>query len=258
LAIGYWFFYEANNWRDFQPTGNNHQGDWEGLTILFDAADDGRVPPAPTRIALSQHLQYYPELVRLLLERIPDEDPQMAEDLAERVVDVLSGGEVAEWDSPTVQRMGNHPVLYSAPGSHSTYFDSGPHYYLCGATDRPSGDGITILPPSTTASDLGVNASAVLPCTVVVLPHLSEITPDDPFAWLRFPGRWGKNDDTSDGALGEAGSDDLFCALLAALSLGNDGLYGPAYRRIVFGGATDVGLQWLDPHAWADLMSDYP
>lgn len=258
LAIGYWFFYAANDWKSFQPAGNDHQGDWEGLAILFDAPDETRVPPAPTRIALSQHLQYYPELIRLLLERIPDEDPQMAEELAQRVVDVLSGGEVAEWDSPTVQRSGNHPVLYVAPGSHATYFDPGPHNYICGARDEPSGDGIAILPPSVTGSDLGLSVSGVLACTVTALPHLSDITPESPFAWLRFPGRWGRNDDTSVGALGNPSSDDLFCTLLAALSLGNDGLYGPAYRRMVFGGATDVGFQWLDPHGWADQTSTLP
>jgi hypothetical protein len=86
LAVQYWFFYYFNQLNDL------HEGDWEGMQVVFDDASTAAeaLAQGPTRIALFQH----------------------------------AGGERADWDDAKVQKDGDHPVVYSGAGGHATYYDN--------------------------------------------------------------------------------------------------------------------------------------
>jgi hypothetical protein len=84
LVVQYWFFYYFNQFNDI------HEGDWEGMQIAFDADTPGEaLDQGPSEIALFQH----------------------------------GGGERADWDDTKVQKEDEHPVVYSAAGSHATFYD---------------------------------------------------------------------------------------------------------------------------------------
>lgn len=90
LAVQYWFFYYYNRYN------NLHEGDWEGIQILFDVGTvDEALRTEPTSIGYSQHF----------------------------------GGEIAQWDGTKLERQdGSHPVVYPAVGSHASFF--APALYL--------------------------------------------------------------------------------------------------------------------------------
>jgi hypothetical protein len=95
LALQYWFFYVFN---DFN---NTHEGDWEMVQLLFDAADaTDALRRAPTVVGYSQH----------------------------------EGAERADWGTEKLELVGGtHPVVYPAAGSHANYFDAALHLGRSGA-----------------------------------------------------------------------------------------------------------------------------
>jgi hypothetical protein len=84
LALQYWFFYVFN---DFN---NLHEGDWEMVQLVFDAADAAEaLSEDPVEIGYSSH----------------------------------EGAERAAWDDDKLERVdGTHPVVYPAAGSHANKF----------------------------------------------------------------------------------------------------------------------------------------
>jgi hypothetical protein len=89
LALQYWLFYAYN---DFN---NKHEGDWEWIQLVFDAADAAEaLREEPLRVGLSQH----------------------------------ESAEQAAWGDPKLERVGARPVVYPAAGSHANYFE--PALYL--------------------------------------------------------------------------------------------------------------------------------
>lgn len=85
LALQYWFYYVFNDWN------NKHEGDWEMIQLVFDAAsaaDALRRPPA--EVGYSQH----------------------------------AGAQRASWEGPEVERRGTHPIVYPGSGSHANYYRS--------------------------------------------------------------------------------------------------------------------------------------
>ncbi len=106
LALQYWFFWYYNDWN------NKHEGDWEGIQLLFDA-DSMRQALAsePVSVGYAQH----------------------------------EGGERADWDDAKLERQGSRPVVYPSVGSHASYFSSalylgrsGSEGFGCDTTDGPS------------------------------------------------------------------------------------------------------------------------
>jgi hypothetical protein len=87
VALQYWLFYAYNDWN------NLHEGDWEMIQLVFDAADaHDALATTPTSVGYSQH----------------------------------EGAERAEWHSSKLERLdGTHPVVYPAAGSHANFFDAG-------------------------------------------------------------------------------------------------------------------------------------
>jgi hypothetical protein len=85
LALQYRFYYYFNQFNDL------HESDWEGIQLTFAGVTPAEaLTEQPSSIVLFQH----------------------------------AGGEHTNWDDARVQKNGTHPVVYSAAGSHATYYDS--------------------------------------------------------------------------------------------------------------------------------------
>ena len=89
LALQYWFFYVYNDWN------NLHEGDWEMIQLVFDAADAAEARGEdPVAIGYSQH----------------------------------EGAEEADWGDEKLKLVdGRRPVVYPAAGSHANFFDESLH-----------------------------------------------------------------------------------------------------------------------------------
>lgn len=110
IVVQYWYFYVYNNWRSGFFGANDHEGDWELISIYLSERDD--VPPAVSihseGLDVDKFLdRYQPEWVAYA-----SHDYQ-GDDLRRR------------WDDPEVQKIGEHPVAYVAAGSHACYFRRG-------------------------------------------------------------------------------------------------------------------------------------
>jgi hypothetical protein len=139
VALQYWFFYPFN---DFN---NTHEGDWEMIQLVFDADDaSAALATEPTSVGYSSH----------------------------------EGAERSDWtDEEKLDRVGTHPVVYPAAGSHANKF--------------------------TEALYLGSSAEAGVGCDDTRGPH-RELRPSvktipsdaaaagEAFPWITFEGRWGE------------------------------------------------------------------
>ncbi|HSO99529.1 MAG TPA: hypothetical protein VLP43_11300 [Solirubrobacteraceae bacterium] len=92
VCLQYWFFYAMNDWRSTFGGINDHEADWEMITIYL--ADPSDAPPRPAWVAFSSH-------------------DYQGDDLRRR------------WDDPELQREGTHPVVFAGAGSHSGAFMPG-------------------------------------------------------------------------------------------------------------------------------------
>ena len=86
LALQYWIFYAYNDWN------NLHEGDWENVQLIFDAATAAEaLTRPPVSIGFSQH----------------------------------EGAERADWGDAKLELVdGRHPVVYPAAGSHANFYDT--------------------------------------------------------------------------------------------------------------------------------------
>lgn len=92
IALQYWFFYAFNDWRSSFNGVNDHEADWEMITIYVVKDAEGAAQPA--WLAYSSH-------------------EFRGDDLRRR------------WDDPEVERYGEHPLVYVGAGSHANYYRSG-------------------------------------------------------------------------------------------------------------------------------------
>lgn len=111
VVIQYWFFYVYNNWRSGFFGANDHEADWELVSIYLSERDDlPSMTETPERndFDLNELLERYrPEWVAYA-----SHDYQ-GDDLRRR------------WDDPEVEKIDGHPVVYVAAGSHACYFRRG-------------------------------------------------------------------------------------------------------------------------------------
>jgi hypothetical protein len=92
IALQYWFFYAFNDWRSSFYGVNDHESDWEMVTVYAVEDDDGE--PRPAWLAYSSH-------------------EFEGDDLRRR------------WDDPEVLLDGEHPLVYVGAGSHANYYRPG-------------------------------------------------------------------------------------------------------------------------------------
>ena len=92
ICLQYWFFYAMNDWRSTFGGINDHEADWEMVTIYLAERRDG--PPRPAWVAFSSH-------------------DYQGDDLRRR------------WDDPELRRAEDRPVVFAGAGSHSGAFIPG-------------------------------------------------------------------------------------------------------------------------------------
>lgn len=136
LVVQYWFFYLYNDFND------RHEGDWEMMQIVFDVGTaEEALEASPTKVMFAQH----------------------------------EGGEVSDWASAPLQRRdGTHAVVYSAQGSHASYFSSARWFGK--------------------SAQSGFGCDDTRPATDFIDPAVIPLTGDEP--WLAFTGHWGEKQPT--------------------------------------------------------------
>lgn len=92
IALQYYFFYAFNDWRSSFHGVNDHEGDWEVVTVYVAEDTSGQIQPC--WLACSAHLGEGDDLRR-------------------------------RWDDPGLERLGEHPIVYVGAGSHANYFFRG-------------------------------------------------------------------------------------------------------------------------------------
>ncbi len=89
VVLQYWYFYSFNNWRSGFSGVNEHEADWEQVTIYLDATPGPDGLPQPRWVVFSAH-------------------DEVGDDLRRR------------WDDPDLELVdGRHPVVNAGAGSHS-------------------------------------------------------------------------------------------------------------------------------------------
>ncbi|MDI3339347.1 MAG: hypothetical protein QJR03_02325 [Sphaerobacter sp.] len=92
VVLQYWFFYVFNDWRSGFFGANDHEADWEMVSVYLAEAPEGEL--RPEWVAYGSH-----------------NDP--GDDLRR------------QWDDPEVQKVGEHPLAYMGAGSHASYYQPG-------------------------------------------------------------------------------------------------------------------------------------
>ena len=138
IALQYWFFYAFN---DFN---NLHEGDWENVQLVFDAATAAEaLEQTPVLVGYSSH----------------------------------EGSESADWRDDKLERVGDHPVVYPAAGSHANKYTEA--LYLGSSADAGVG-----------CDDTRGPHRAIQP-VVRTIPSDQEAA-ERAFPWISFQGRWGE------------------------------------------------------------------
>jgi hypothetical protein len=96
-CLQYWFFYAMNDWRSTFAGINDHEADWEMITIYLAEREDGSLRPA--WVAFSSH-------------------DYRGDDLRRR------------WDDPELRWEGDRVVTFAGAGSHSGAFIQGDYVVL--------------------------------------------------------------------------------------------------------------------------------
>jgi hypothetical protein len=111
LDLQYWFFYPYNDWGSGFNGFNDHEGDWEGFHVFFKL--DGNRPVEPP--AYVCYLGHESRMTK-------------------------------PWNHSEVEKVGTHPVIYVAAGSHASYPQARqyPLMALYGLIDFGTGDGNTL------------------------------------------------------------------------------------------------------------------
>jgi hypothetical protein len=138
LSLQYWFFYYFNDFND------KHEADWENIKLFFPVGTvEAALQTPPESAGYAQH----------------------------------EGGEYADWNSDKVEKVGTHPVVYSAVGSHASYYSSSLWLGLS------STEGV--------GCDDTRGPGHQVPLGAVLLPSRAE-SRTSPFAWVNYEGRWGQ------------------------------------------------------------------
>ena len=92
IVLQYWFFYPFNDWRSGFFGANDHEADWELISVYLSESEGGEV--RPEWVAYAAH-------------------DYAGDDFRRR------------WDDPELEKVGEHPVVYPGAGSHAGYFVAG-------------------------------------------------------------------------------------------------------------------------------------
>ena len=112
LVLQYWFFYPLNDFKTSHGGINDHEGDWEGVSLFLPK---NRGQPEAAAVMVEDWLP-----LKLLAA-------------------AHEGASAKDWDA--IGRQGSHPIFYVARGSHATYYEPGRHF-----PDRADGRGVKVGP----------------------------------------------------------------------------------------------------------------
>ncbi len=247
VVLQYWYFFPMNDWRSTFGGVNDHEADWEQVTIFLaehTAAEIGsRAAPEPAPAAethpgpaqepgVGTHPSGPLGAVTPAWVAFSSHD-ETGDDLRRR------------WDDPDMERIGDHPVVYAGAGSHSGAYLKGE--YL-----------ITVAPPlPAEVNRIIMKIGSVIPwsepaSSVIRIPYIdyrrgdgASVGPGQPLQWTAvrigddtpwvaaYRGLWGL--DTKDPLGGERAP------------------AGPRYER-----NQAVRSSWGQPVAWAGLDKEAP
>jgi hypothetical protein len=219
IVCQYWFFYAFNNWRSGFSGVNEHEADWEQVTVYLDGmgAPDEAGLPLPRWVVFSAH-------------------DETGDDLRRR------------WDDPDLGLVdGRHPVVYAGAGSHSGAYLAGDYLItvapptLGGLVPFVRGVAKIFTPWTRAAQGSGLGIPYIdyargdgLSIGPGQQNTWHPVVVDDDTAWVRdYRGLWGH--DTRDRLGGERGP------------------AGPRYER-----DGTVRASWGDPVGWAGLAKVAP
>jgi hypothetical protein len=255
LAINYYFHYSQSNWKDHGGF-NNHQGDWEGITLFLRRDQDGYYYPC--RFAFGQHVNFQGVSSSPLSpwgDRIKTQ----------------KGGQVFPWADLKFMHANDryNPIAVAQNPTQSQIFQPMIYVGLGGHGSYPSGTSTNfeIQHPDQVGSTKyltgiefhrGGNASN-LRGNVEYLPRVGQGFKADAMIgkeWLLYPGTWG-DPKQCDAAVVIGAS--FFCP---------NAPRGPVFQdlKLVISGEKNDGLaqRWLDPWEWssnfqgADKIIDCP
>src|SRR5215204_3033125 len=92
IVLQYWLFYAFNDWRSNFFGANDHEADWEKVFVYLSESESGEI--RPEWVAYAAH-------------------EETGDDLRRR------------WDDPELEKVGEHPVVYSCAGSHASRYSPG-------------------------------------------------------------------------------------------------------------------------------------
>jgi hypothetical protein len=112
LDLQYWFFYAYNDWAGGYGGFNDHEGDWEGFHVFFKLGADNRPIEPPAYVC---YLGHHSRMTK-------------------------------PWTHPDVEKVGTHPVIYVAAGSHASYPQAKqyPLMALYNLIDYATGESLTL------------------------------------------------------------------------------------------------------------------
>ncbi|MGB8021964.1 MAG: hypothetical protein WCF04_12105, partial [Candidatus Nanopelagicales bacterium] len=218
IVCQYWFFFSFNNWRSAYGGVNEHEADWEQVTVYLDGTGDPDPDglPHPRWVVFSAH-------------------DETGDDLRRR------------WDDPDLTMVdGRHPVVFAGAGSHSGAYLAG-DYLITIPTPTLGGlvrafrvIGRVFAPWSSSTAEEGLGIPYVdyargdgRVCGPGGDPW-HPVLIDEDTGWVRdFRGLWGH--DTRDRLGGERGP------------------AGPRYER-----DGTVRQSWADPIGWAGMAKVAP
>ena len=241
VVLQYWYFYPMNDWRSTFGGVNDHEADWEQVTIFlaehdatFLAGHDAMDTAAVWVTGSTADMATEPGLCTTTPAWVAfSSHDETGDDLRRR------------WDDPDMERVGDHPVVYAGAGSHSGAYLHGE--YL-----------ITVAPPlPAEVNRIGMKIARVIPwsepaSSVIRIPYIdyrrgdgASVGPGQERQWtavrigddtpwvVAYRGLWGL--DTKDPFGGERAP------------------AGPRYER-----NQTVRASWGQPVAWAGLDKEAP
>jgi hypothetical protein len=139
VVVQYWFFYAYNNWRSGFYGANDHEGDWELVSVylseleladLEDGSIDGQLAPNSQMHGERGVLHALHPLAEAGNGNAASPGSQLTRRYRPEWVAYAShdysGDDLRRrWDDPELEKFGEHPVVYAAAGSHANYFRQG-------------------------------------------------------------------------------------------------------------------------------------
>jgi hypothetical protein len=112
LDLQYWFYYAYNDWAGGYGGFNDHEGDWEGFHVFFKLDRAQRPVEPPAYVC---YLGHHSRITKA-------------------------------WTHPDVEKVGTHPVVYVAAGSHASYPQAQqyPLMALYNLIDYATGEALTL------------------------------------------------------------------------------------------------------------------